>query len=162
TINLSASGMATVPVTANVTDDDMQVVVASAGTVNVTEQGAAVSVGISLMYMPSGNVTVNVASALPALAGASPSSLTFMPGNYSTPQNIMITGTDDADAQGGMTTVTASATSATSANITVNVTDNDTLGLETSVPMLTIGEAGTGMFGVRLTAAPPVGNTVTV
>lgn len=160
-INLSASGMPTVTVTATVTDDDMQVVVFSTSAVTVAE-GGSTNVNVSLMYQPAANVTVNLSSANAGIAGVSPSTRTFTSANYATGQAVTVSGAEDADAATSMTTITASATGATSATLTATVTDNDTLGLETSLTSLTIGEAGSGSFGVRLTAQPPGDVTVMI
>ncbi|MCE9572652.1 MAG: FG-GAP-like repeat-containing protein [Deltaproteobacteria bacterium] len=159
TMTLASAGFPNRLVTATVTDNDTQVVVASASAVTVTEGSTINTLGVSLQYMPAGNVVVSVASADGAVATASPGSLTFTPANYAVAQTVSVTGTQDADAANGATSLSLTAAGATPATVTVNVTDDDILGIETSVGSLTVGEAGTGKVSVRLTAQP-AGTTV--
>lgn len=159
TLTLSATGLPNATVLVNVTDNDMQAVIPATSPVTVTE-GTSTSVGVTLSFMPTSNVTVNVGSMDGAVATASPSTLTFSPTNYNTPQNISISGTQDANAVNNTTMVTLTATGATTGTITVNVTDDDGLNIELTPTTLMIGEAGSGMLQVRLTAMPAAATTV--
>jgi alpha-tubulin suppressor-like RCC1 family protein len=161
TLTLASSGFPNKLVTASVADDDTQVVVAAAAMVNVNE-GATATVGVSLQYMPAGSVVVAVASADGTVASAAPGSLTFTAANYATPQLVTITGTQDPDAVNDATSLSLTSAGATPATVGVTVIDDDVLGIETSATMLTIGEAGSGTIGVRLTAQPTATTTVAI
>ncbi len=69
TITLASAGFPNRLVTATVNDNDSQTVVASTAAVTVTE-GATATVGVTLQYMPAGNVVVSVGSADGAVATA--------------------------------------------------------------------------------------------
>ena len=160
-LTLSSTGLPSAQVMVNVADNDMQAVLPGTTPVTVTE-GSSTSVGVRLAFMPAADVTVNVASMMPTIATATPATLTFSPANYNTPQPIMITGTQDADAVNNSTMITLGATGATTGTIVVNVTDDDGLNIQINPTTLTIGEAGTGILQVRLTAMPTANTTVMV
>ena len=159
TISASSPGIPVSNVTATVTDDDMQAIQVASATATVAE-GGSTNVGVTLAYQPGAPVVVNVASALPAVAGVTPATLTFTPSNYATPQAITITGTEDDDVAPGMTNVALTLTGATSASITVTVNDNDTLGIDLTPTALTVLEGTSGVLQVRLTAQPSAATTV--
>ncbi|HTJ42147.1 MAG TPA: Ig-like domain-containing protein [Kofleriaceae bacterium] len=161
TITLSSTGFPNRVVTAGVTDDDTQAVVVTSQSVTVNE-GTTNTVGVSLAFQPSANVVVSVTSTDPTTASVNPSSLTFTPQNYDTPQNVTITGVEDSNAIADSTTLTMSAAGATPASVTVNVPDNDTLGIVTSVATLSFAETGTGTIGFKLSAQPQANTTVTI
>ncbi|MDX2091336.1 MAG: hypothetical protein SFX73_25985 [Kofleriaceae bacterium] len=160
TLTLSSSGLANKTVAVNVSDNDTQAITASASTVTVTE-GATATIGISLAYMPASTVTVTVSSTDAMVATASATMLTFTPANYATPQDVVITGVDDADATSETTTLALTLGLAMT-NVTVNVTDDDALNIDVAQSTLNIGESGTGVIQVRLTAMPPAATTVTI
>ncbi len=161
TVSLTASDMPVVTVAGDVTDDDAQVVLVTPATLTVGEAGSG-TLNVSLQYAPTGSVTVNVVSSAPTVATVSPATLTFTVANYATPQVVTVSGVDDIDVIAGAATVTASVVGGTPGSSTITVTDDDVVGLQTSVPTLTVGEAGTATFGVRLTAQPAAGTTVTI
>jgi hypothetical protein len=160
-IELTAAGLAPATVTATVADDDVQQVLVASATAAVTE-GQNTAVTATLRYQPSSTVSVAVVSDAPAVAAASPATLTFSPTDYATPHAVTISGVPDADAVNGAATVALTLAGATPASIAVTVTDDDVLAIEASVPSLSIGEAGSGVIGFRLTAAPTAPTTVTV
>lgn len=157
---LSSTGLASVIVAVDVTDNDTQAIVASA-TANVTE-GQTTQVGVTLAFIPTANLTVTVGTMNAAVAGVTPATLTFTPANYDVPQNIAISGTQDADAVNGTTMVSLTAPGATAAAILVNVTDDDALNIELAPTNLNILEGGTGTIQVRLTAMPAANTTVMI
>ncbi len=161
TLNLTSTGMAPAAVTATVTDDDMQQVLVSSATASVTE-GQNTTVTATLKFQPASTVSVDVTTSAALVATASPATLTFSPVDYASPHTVTISGVPDADAVPGTATLTLALAGATSGAVAVTVTDDDVLAIEASVPSLSIGEAGTGSIGFRLTAAPTASTTVTV
>jgi hypothetical protein len=161
TLTLTAAGVPSKTVDAGVTDDDTQRIVVSSMTTSVNEAGSG-TVGVTLGFVPTASTTVMVASADTQAATVAPATLTFTAADYATPQNITISGVNDVDAVDDTTTVNLTATGATSAAVTVTVQDDDALGIETSVTTISVGEAGTASFNVRLTAQPTADTTVMV
>lgn len=159
-VTLSSTGLSSVIVAVTVTDNDTQAIVAPA-MANVTE-GQTTQVGITLAFIPTANVTVTVGTMNAAVATVAPATLTFTPANYDVPQNITISGTQDADALAGTTMVSLTSASATAAAIMVNVTDDDALNIELNPTSLIITEGTTGTIGVRLTAQPAATTTVMI
>ncbi|MCE9579865.1 MAG: hypothetical protein K8W52_42500 [Deltaproteobacteria bacterium] len=161
TINLTAAGVVPAAVAAAVTDDDMQQVLVSSATASVTE-GQNTTVTATLKFQPGGPVSVDVSSDASLVASASPATLSFSPSDYMMPHTVTISGVPDADAVGGTANIALALAGATPGAVAVTVTDDDVLGIEASVPSLSIGEAGSGTIGFRLTAAPTAAMTVTV
>lgn len=161
TLTLSASGVSNRTVTVNVTDDDTQIILVSSGTLSVTE-GSTATVGVTLGFVPTASVTVSVASNATAVATVSPTTLTFMPGTYNTPQNLTITGVQDPDSANGAATISLTAAGATSASVAVTVIDDEVLALDVTPTARTITEGGNGTFQVRLTAQPAATTSVTI
>lgn len=157
-VTLSSTGLASVIVAVNVTDNDTQAIVAAA-TANVTE-GQTTQVGVTLAFVPTANVSVTIGTMNAAVADVTPTTLTFTPANYDVPQNIAISGTQDADAVAGTTMISLTAPGATAAAIMVNVTDDDALNIELAPTSLNIVEGATGTIQVRLTAMPGATTTV--
>lgn len=148
-------------VSVTVTDDDTQVVVVSPATLNLTEGGSG-AFAVTLGFQPAAATVVTIATSNAATANPSPTTLTFMPATYATPQMVTVAAPQDPDAVNNGAILTASSPGATSGTVTVNITDDDVLAIETSTAALTVAEGGTGTFGVRLTAQPTASTTVTV
>jgi hypothetical protein len=72
------------------------VVFSNAGTYTVTEAGTTATVGIALGTQPSANVTVNLSSSDLTEGTVSAAQLIFTTSNWNIPQNVVITGVDDA------------------------------------------------------------------
>lgn len=122
-VSLTSSGLTSKSVTATVNDNDTQAVHASV-TSKFVNEGSSTTVGITLSYQPLSNTTVTCTSSPSGSVGVSPSTLTFTPSNYSTPQNITLFGTIDGDQADDEATVTCSATNSSSATIAVWVVEN--------------------------------------
>lgn len=162
TVTASGTGVADAPVMVAVTDNDTQAIVANPASVTVAE-GGTTTFGVRLAFMPAANVTVAVASNDTMVATAAPASLTFTPANYATPQNVTVTGVDDADLVNESTTITLSSTGLTSVNVSVTVTDTDVQAIVVAPTNLALDEGGAdGSFTVRLSQMPGADVTVTL
>ncbi|MBZ0234269.1 MAG: hypothetical protein K8M05_18205 [Deltaproteobacteria bacterium] len=153
-ISFTATGVPTRTVQANVQDDDVLGIRASVGSVTITEQGAAGTIGVRLTQMPVGNVTVTAA---PGSAGVqvTPSSLSFTPSDYMTDKTLSVTALMDDDTDGFSTTLTLSATDLPDLPVTVTVIDDDTQAITTDAPNpLVVGAGATTTFGARLAYRP--------
>ncbi|WP_428269449.1 hypothetical protein [Haliangium sp.] len=117
---------------------------------------------VALEADPGGSVDVSVSSSDAEAATTMEATVSFDSGNFDTPQAVTLVGVDDADADDESVTITASATGYTDGTIAVTVLDNESLHIRRDPAALTIDEAGTGTFEVRLTISPGGGNTVTV
>ncbi len=116
-------------------DDDVASFVVSGGPILVNEQapGNTGVFQVVLGAQPLSNVVLDVSSGDVGEATASPSSLTFTPGNWSTAQQVTVTGVDDPDVDGDVvSSITVSVNAAGSANAfdglasqTVSVTTAD-------------------------------------
>jgi hypothetical protein len=82
-------------------------------------------VGVRLSFKPSGNVTVFVSSLDTTVATPTSASLTFTPSNYATQQTLTVNGVEDADTLNDTTSLSFTATGATSKTLGVSVIDND-------------------------------------
>jgi hypothetical protein len=161
TIALTSSGLTTRNVTVTVTDNDTQAFTTTLSAVTVTE-GASTTIGVRLAYQPAANVTVTVSSSMTGAATAGPTPLTFTTGNWSTSQNVTITGVEDADAVNGMANLVLMASGITTAMVPITVTDNDALNIDLSPTSFTVAEGGNATLQVRLTAMPGAAVNVNV
>ena len=168
-VSLSASGggyaNTTGSVSVSVTDDDTANLVVSTSSLTVDEAGSD-TFTVKLATQPSGSVTVGVSSDDTGAATASPASLTFTTGNWNTVQTVTVSGVDDSDTAAENVTVSLSASGGgyanTTGSVSVSVTDDDTAGLVVTPSTLTVGEAGSGTFTVKLARQPSANVTVGV
>jgi hypothetical protein len=81
-----------------------------------TESGGTANFTVVLNTQPTDDVTINLSSSDPTEGTVSPTSLTFTPSNWSTPQTVIITGVDDSIVDGNIvyTIITSPASSADS------------------------------------------------
>lgn len=136
------NGMAVPNITVAITDNDIPgvTIVESGGSTAVTEGGATDTYTLVLNTRPASLVTIsfNTGSQLQPIANIS-----FNPGNWNTPQTVVVQAIDDAINEGNHTgTIIHTVTSGdvnynglAVPNITVAITDND-------VPAVTIVESG--------------------
>ena len=112
----------------SVTDDDMPVVVVSPDSVTADENGTATFL-MRLATQPSDSVTVSVIPDDITVATPAPSSLTFTTVDWSTPQIVTVTGTDDADINDDSTRITVTASNGgydgVTSQVDVVITDDD-------------------------------------
>jgi len=132
---------------------------ASPGSLSV-QQGSTGTFTLALSAAPTSNETVSIASSGNSGLTASPTTLTFTPSNFATPQTVTVT----ANATGtGNTTFTASGAGYTSATVTATETTKTTTGSITATPTsLTINQGSTGTFTLALSQAPASNETVTI
>jgi len=142
-------------------------ITASASSLQVT-QGSTGTFTLDLSQAPSASVTVSVAASGNTGLTESPSSLTFTPANYATPQTVTVT----ANAAGtGTTTFTASASGYTTATVTATEVASSSgtggacgsgLTLQANPAQFAVGNGQTEVFGVSLNQAPSAAVAVTV
>ena len=110
-------------------------VTASPALISLTEGGANGTITVSLGAKPSATVTITLASNNSAVAIVSPTTLTFAPATYSTPQTVVVAAVNNLLADGTraaqITFTTASSDSAFQGlavnKVTVVVTNDDTV-----------------------------------
>ena len=148
-----------------ITDDDTANLVVSASTLSVGEAGSG-DFTVKLATQPSAGVSVSVSSDNTAAATVSPASLSFTTANWDTTQTVTVRGVDDPDTAEESVTVSLSATDGgyegKMASVTVTITDDDTANLVVSASTLSVGEAGSGDFTVKLATQPSAGVSVSV
>jgi hypothetical protein len=163
TVTVASTGLPSRQVTVNISDDDaLDILVTPAGTLPVTEGDPTGRVlMVSLGAMPAANVMVNLTTLPTGVATLSVSQLTFTPGNYSTPQPVRVTGTQDADGADESTVITLAASGLDDKTVPVDVTDDEVITPVLMPNPLTLdeGKPSTGVT-VRLNVDP--GRTVFV
>ena len=139
-----------------------QNLIVSPTAMNILEGGGGVFT-VRLATQPAANVSVTVsrASGDTDINISSSPTLTFTPGNYSTPQIVSVTAAQDPDTVNDSAVLSVASAGLASQLITVNAVDDDD-GLLLSTSALTINEASSGTFTVRLTSQPAVNVTVNV
>ncbi|WP_446830419.1 hypothetical protein [Candidatus Foliamicus sp.] len=92
-------------------------------------EGESETFKVKLSQAPAGDVTVTVASADTGIATVSPSSLTFNSGNWSSGEDVTVTGAQDSGSQDDAVQVNLTASGGGYAGVTaskdVSVADND-------------------------------------
>ncbi len=149
-------------------DNDDGKIIATPSDIPVTEGGTA-TFDVTLSHAPSQNVTVAVGGyAGTDLAGTPPDplSLTFMPDNYGTPQQITVTADEDQDITNDTATLILTGSDAeydgVTTNVVVTIEDNDN-GMITAAPSdVKIMEGGTATFDVSLSVKPSTNVTVAI
>ncbi len=129
--------------------------------VTMTEGGSA-TFEVALVVAASGEVTLSIPRAVGDLT-ASPTRLTFTPGNWSTPQQITLTAAEDDDFFTDTETLTLSAGGGEYAGVMheveVTIIDNDAAGIVAADEIM-IPEGSTDVFTVNLLAQPSGNVTV--
>lgn len=155
----------------NTDDDSSGVALSVLGTGRTSEGGGTAQVAVVLTTAPTASVVVDLQSSDPGEGTVAPTSLTFNVGNWSTAQVAVVTGVDDAEADGDVV-YTVSTSDVRSADpvydaaslVGVQLTnvDDDQPGLTLSPTAgLVVGEAGgTAVFSIRLESAPTADVTV--
>ena len=125
TVDLAGSGLTTVNVPVNVTDDDVQAIVVTPADQTINEGGTG-DVNISLAFDPGADVTVTVLSADPGAATASPLTLTFSSSDFANSQTVTISGEQDDDLVNETASFMLTSAVAATRTFTVQVADDDT------------------------------------
>lgn len=129
------------------------------------EGGATASFDVVLSSPPTADVTIPVSTSDASEGSVAVSSLTFTPANWSTPQDVIVTGVDDALVDGAVayTIALGAATSSDTryagldpADVAVTNADNDVAGVSVSPPdpAFTTEAGGASTFSLALTAQP--------
>ena len=120
---------------------------------------------VRLQTQPSGGVTVTVTVTPDGTVTVAPATLTFAATTWATAQTVTATAVADDDGQDATGTLTHAGTGGDYAGVTrtltVTVTDDDPPGVTVAPTDLTVNEAGTAGYTVRL-ATQPVGGIVTI
>ncbi len=142
---------------------DMVRLLVTPGTLNAMEGGPVVSFSITLSRAPTSEVTVNLTSSDATSATVSPSQITFTPADFDQARTGSVTAVDDGDLANEAVTVSATGQDLEAATVNVNVTDDDTLAIETSpAAMLVVTEGMAATVQVRLSHEPTSPITVSV
>ncbi len=104
----------------------------SGGSTNVTEGGTNDDYTLVLNTQPTADVSISISSGTQTTT--SPTSLTFTPSNWNTPQTVTVTAVDDNVVEGSHTQTITQTASSTDTNyngisipsVTATITDNDT------------------------------------
>jgi len=168
-VGLTSSGLDTVNVRVDVTDDDQLSIITSPMTLTVTEPSTpgtnTGTINVRLSNAPAASVTVNVASAMTGKLTVSPATLTFDSANFGTSQAVTVTPIADADIVNDTVNVTFTATVGTAmpmASVPVLISDKDVQGIAIAPSAITVAEGSTtaGTFTVRLNQMPSSNVTV--
>ncbi len=157
----------------NINNDVAGIVVNPTSGLTTTEAGGQATFTIRLNSQPLNNVTISLSSSNTAEGTVSPTSVTFTPANWNTPQTITITGVDDDIDDGNInyTIVTAPAVSTdpkynnlNPADVSVVNINNDTAGITVSptTGLQTTEAGGTATFTVRLNSRPTANVTISL
>ena len=138
-----------------------------AGSMTVAE-GSYVRYDIQLNTKPSADVTVALATTGDSDVTVSPASLTFTPSNWSSRRHVTVSASHDHDLVDGSGTITHTAASTDAAYnglseaVSFTEDDDDTASLVLSTAALTVQEAGSATYTVRLSNLPAAAVTVAV
>ena len=166
-LSLKASGAnykgVTGSVDIDVNDDDSRDLIVSSSDLALTE-GSDKDFTVKLTAAPvGGNVSVVLTKSGSEDVTFSPSSLTFTPSNWGTPQTVTVDAAEDDDGVKDTAGISLSATGAdyiaiADKNVKIEVTDSDSPGLTIDPSTLNPGEGKSKDFTVKLTVAPTGGN----
>lgn len=143
-------------------DDDTLNIAISPGSLEVTEQGAAGVLNVSLTQRPAADVVVAV-STTSGQAAVDQLQLTFTPQNYATARRVEVTGREDLDTANGSDTIRFNATGLTERTAAITIRDNDTqqILVDAASPHL-VAENGNAAFNVTLRYRPTTDVVVAV
>ncbi len=153
------TGVPVPSVRVSIADNDLAAVNVreSSGTTSVAEGGATDSYSVALGSAPSGAVTITISSGEDVRT--SPTTLTFTPQNWSTPQTVTVSAVDDAAVEGTHSdTITHVAsgggfTGVVIASVFVSIADDD-VAVSISLPL---GMELIGWFGAPTTSTELLG-----
>jgi hypothetical protein len=179
TVSITHTGTAaagSVPATApavlvTIVDNDVASVVVSGQPTTLDEGGPAVPYQVRLASRPTANVTISFVSSGNLLA-FTPTTLTFTPGNWNTPQSVSVSAPNDTIDRGTTYQSTVSHTVSSSdpvyngisaPSFAITITDNDTAAIILDPVSLTLTEGGAALsYDVRLATEPLANVTITL
>ena len=133
------------------------------------EDDSTAEVMVRLAVVPTGPVTVTVATPEDGAATVAPTSLTFTAANWDDEQTVTVTAADDPDPADGKATVTLSAAdggygSAEDVKVEITVADDEeaTISVSNDFKNAEVVEGGNITYNIILSANPPEGKTVRV
>lgn len=152
------------------TDDDAVGLSISPGAVTTSETGTPATIEFVLNTPPTANVLVTLTNGDPSEGTLSTTSFTFTPANWNVPKSVVVTGLDDAVADGDVAYNISVLTNSSdpsyhllSDSISVTNQDDDSVSLNVSAISGDTSEAGdSGTFTVSLGSAPTADVTVSV
>lgn len=141
------------------------------GIVTTEVPGAPVPLTISLSTMPTGDISLSVLSSNTAEGTVFPTSVVFTTGNWDTPQTVMVTGVDDAVADGArpyeivvhiVSTTDTRYAALADKHISATNIDNDVPGVHVTptTGLMTDETGATAVFNVYLDTQPTAPVTV--
>ncbi len=157
----------------NIDNDTAGFTVSPTTGLQTTEAGGTATFTVKLNSKPTADVTISIASSNPAEGTINPTSLTFTPTGWNTPQTITITGVNDDvdDDNVAYTIITNPATSTDTKYSGVNPTDvsvtnidNDTAGytVNPTSGLQTTETGGITTFTIRLNTRPTANVTISI
>ncbi len=155
-------------------DDDttVSIIVEPTSGLVTTEDGGTAAFGVSLGSRPSANVVIGVSSGDATEGTVSPASLTFTAANWSTVQQVTVTGVDDAEQDGGQDYAVILSPAVSNdvnysgldpSDVSVRNSDNDMaveISVEPTVGLATTENGGTASFWVVLGSEPAADVTI--
>lgn len=153
-------------VAVSVTDDDVGTMTLTPATLTVDENSSA-TYTVKLDQQPGGDVTVTLTNSDTTAVSLSATTLTFTSRNWTSAQEVRVSGTNDTDAVNDNATIGHTASGGgfeitQAQEVSVTVTDDDQPALEIDKTTLDVDEGGTGTFRVRLKTEPTGNVTVSV
>jgi large repetitive protein len=150
---------------ANIDNDSAGITVNASPGLTTTEAGGTAEFSITLNSQPTADVTISVSSSDVTEGTVSPTSVTFTPLNWNSIVTVIVTGVDDAIADGDQpyTIVLGAAVSADGGydginppNVAIINVDNDSAGITVSPVsgLFTTESGGTAQFTVTLNSQP--------
>lgn len=159
-------------VVVNVDDDTAGVSISPRTGLTTTESGGTAQFEVVLNARPTSDVTVAVSSGAPDEGSVAPATLTFTPDNWNAPQTVLVTGADDALADGAqvfqvqvgpVTSADADYAALDPENVPISNTDDDSAGVTLSATDGASGENGsTGAVEVVLNSQPTANVVLTL
>ena len=147
-----------------VNDDDTAGVTVAPTTLTINE-GDQDTYTVVLDSRPAANVTITPTSGDENIATVAPTTLTFAPDSWNTPQTITVTAEHDDDAYHASTTITHDVSGydhvTTADEVVVAIPDDDTAGVTVAPTALTIAEGNESTYTVVLDTRPAANVTIT-
>jgi hypothetical protein len=159
------AGLNPIDVAVTNVDDEVPGFRISKTTLQTTEAGITDTFTVRLNVAPTSDVTINVSSTNTAEGTVSPATLTFTPGNFATPQSVVVTGQDDVvrDGDQAYQVILSPATSADARYSGLDPADLDATNIDNETPgiivvptqgLTTTEAGGTATFTVQLSSPP--------